>query len=272
VVGSGGVPMDCPLPLVDTSVANPARIYDFWLGGKDHFEADRKAAEAGTSAFPAAVLSVRANRAFLARVVRYLAGAGLTQFIDIGAGLPSTGNTHEVAQSIAPESRVVYVDHDPVVMLHAQAILTGTSVGGTGYINADLRDPEKILRDAAPLLDLSKPVAVLLLGILDFIQDDEDPHRIVEVLMSALPAGSYLAISHLANDLYPEQVAAFTRAVNEHMITAAVPRDRDEVSRFFRGLELIEPGVVQVSTWRPRTELESSAPAVLWGGAARKPQ
>jgi hypothetical protein len=216
-------------------------------------------------------LSAHANRAFLARVVRYLAAeAGICQFLDIGMGLPWPDNTHEVAQSVEPGSRVAYVDNDPVVLLHAQALLTSATPGTTGYLDADLRDPEKILRDAAPLLDLAQPVAVLLFAVLHYIQDGDDPYLIVDALMDALPAGSYLAVSHLAADLYPGQIAAYTRAVNEHLSAEIVLRDKTQVSEFFRGLELAAPGVVPVSSWRPRTELESAAPAALWGGVARK--
>ena len=268
---AGGTPLDGGLLLVDASAADPARVYNFWMGGKDHFEADRMAAAAGISAFPGTVQSVRANRAFLARTVRYLAEAGIRQFIDIGAGLPSVDNTHEVAQAVAPDARVMYVDNDPVVLAHAQALLTSKALGATGYLNADLRDPERILRDAVPLLDFSQPVAVLLLGILHYIQDDEGPYQIVDALMGAVPAGSYLVVSHLASDLYPEQIAAFARTIGEHLGLAITPRDAGEVSRFFGRLELVEPGVVQASAWRPRTELEGRAPAALWGGVARKP-
>jgi hypothetical protein len=268
----GSTPLDYDdLPPLDTSVAHPARICDFWLGGKDSFAVDRRAAEAGIKAFPDAVLSVRANRAFLARAVSYLAAeAGIRQFLDIGTGLPSEDNTHEVAQAVAPECRVVYVDNDPVVLLHAHAMLTGTTAGTTGYIDADLRDPGKLLRDAASLLDLSRPVAVLLFGILHFIQDDEGPHQIVNMLMNAVPAGSYLAVSHLAKDLFPDQMPAFAHAVSEYSSVDILLRDKAEVSRFFRGLELVEPGVVQVSKWRPRTRLEIDAPAAFWGGIGRK--
>jgi S-adenosyl methyltransferase len=260
------------IPLLDVSVAHPARIYDFWLGGKDNFASDRKAADAGIQAFPGTVHSVRAGRAFLARAVRYLAAeAGIRQFLDIGAGLPTADNTHEVAQAAAPECRVVYVDNDPVVLLHAHALLTGTTAGVTGFIDADLRDPEKILRDAAFLLDLTQPVAVLLFGILQFIQDDEDPYQIVDVLMDAMPAGSHLVVSHFAKDIFAEQMAAFARAVNEYSSVEAVLRDRTEVARFFRRLDLVEPGVVQVSRWRPRGEMENAALAALWGGIGRKP-
>jgi S-adenosyl methyltransferase len=262
---------DDDLPLLDVSVAHPARICDFWLGGKDNFASDRKAAEAGIRAFPGTVQSVRAGRAFLARAVRYLAAeAGIRQFLDIGTGLPTADNAHEVAQAIAPECRVVCVDNDPVVLLHAHALLTGTTAGVTGFIDADLRDPEKILADTASLLDLTQPVAVLLFGILHFIQDDEDPYQIVRVLMDAMPAGSHLAVSHFAKDVFPEQMAAFAHAINGYSSVEAALRDRAEVSRFFRGLDLVEPGVVQVSKWRPRTEMENAVPAALWGGVGRK--
>jgi hypothetical protein len=259
---------------LDTSVPHPARVYDVWLGGKDNFAADRAAAEAGLQAFPATVQSVRSNRAFLARTVRYLvAEAGIRQFLDIGTGLPSADNTHEVAQAIAPECRVVYVDNDPIVLVHAQALLTSAEPGGTAYIDADLRDPEKIIEKAAGVLDFTQPVAVMLIGILHFIQDDENPYRIAGTLMGAVPGGSYLAVSHLAKDIFPEEIAAFVRAVNEQAKATekAVPRDRAEVSRFFDGLDLVEPGAVQVSKWRPRSEFEAAAPAALWGGVARKP-
>jgi hypothetical protein len=259
--------------VLDTTVAHPARVCDFWLGGKDNFAADRKAGEAGIAAFPGAVPSVLASRAFLARTVGYLtAEAGIRQFIDIGPGLPSPDSTHEIAQPIAPGCRVVYVDNDPVVLLHAQARLTGSASGAaTGYVDADLRDPAELLRAAASLVDLSQPVAVLLFGILHFIQDDEGPHQIVDVLMDAMPPGSYLAVSHFAKDLYRDQMARFARVLNENLSVGTVPRDKAEVARFLRRLDLAEPGVVQVSKWRPSNEAESGAAAAVWGGVGRKP-
>lgn len=259
-------------PVLDTTIAHSARIYDVLLGGKDNFEADRAAARAGLQVFPAAAQSARANRAFLARVVRYLVtDAGIRQFLDIGTGLPTADNTHEVAQAIAPECRVAYVDNDPVVLMHAKALLASGERGETDYVDADLRDPVRILMEASRVLDLTRPVAVLLFGILHFIHDDDDPRLITGTLMDAVPTGSYLAISHLAKDIYPESTAAFVRAVNEHSSEKAVLRDRVEVSEFFGGLDLVEPGVVQISKWRPRSSLESGAPAALWGGVARKP-
>jgi hypothetical protein len=255
----------------DTGVPHPARIYDVWLGGKDNYAADRAAAEAGIRAFPATVQSVRANRAFLARAVQYLVkDAGIRQFLDIGTGLPSADNTHEVAQAIAPEARVVYVDNDPIVLAHARALLAGAAPGTTAYIEADIREPEGILSRAAEVLDFTQPVAVLLIAVMHFIEDGDDPYRITRALTGGVPTGSYLALSHLAKDIFPEEMAAFVRAVNEQAAEKAVLRDRGEVVRFFAGLDLIEPGVVQISKWHPRSEFEESAPAALWGGIARK--
>jgi S-adenosyl methyltransferase len=260
------------LPVLDTTVAHPARVCDFWLGGKDNFAADRETGEAGIAAFPGTVPSVLAGRAFLARTVEWLAAeAGIRQFLDIGPGLPSGDATHEIVQAIAPDSHVVYVDNDPVVLLHAQARLTGLASGATGYIDADLRDLAEILRAAVSWIDLSQPVAVLLFGILHFIEDDEGPHQIVDVLMDAMPPGSYLAVSHFANDLYREQMARLARVLNENLSVATTLRDRAEVSRFFRRLDLVDPGVVQVSQWRPRNEAEAAATAAVWGGLGRKP-
>jgi hypothetical protein len=254
----------------NTGQAHPARIYDAWLGGKDNFPADKAAAAAGLELYPDAVRSVRANRAFLARAVEYLAGCGVRQFLDVGTGLPSANNTHQVAQAIAPASRIVYVDNDPIVLAHAEALLTSTQPGVTGYVDADLRDPDKIIREAARVLDFTQPVAIMLIAVLHFVSDESDPYQIVDTLISAVPAGSYLAVSHIASDILPEKMAVFIRAMNEHVTEKGVLRDREQVTSFFRGLDLIEPGVVQVSRWRPRSELEAAAPTVMWGGVARK--
>ena len=259
-------------PKVDASVPNPARVYDYLLGGKDNFEADRKTAEAGIGAFPKIVASARANRAFLGRLVRYLAGSGIRQFLDIGTGLPSANNVHEVAQSVAPASRIVYVDNDPVVLVHAQALLTSTQEGATEFVEADMRDPGTILREAARTLDLGQPVAVLLLGILHFLSDDAEAAEIVGVLMDAVPPGSYLAICHLTADFHPE-MTELARRVNERQHNAPlVLRDREQVGTFFRGLDLVPPGLAQASRWRPDSDLEAAAPAALWAGVARKGQ
>jgi hypothetical protein len=268
----GEVSPDDKLARFNTGTPHPARIYDVWLGGKDNFAADREAAEAGLKAFPSTVPSVRANRAFLARAVEYLVGeAGIRHFLDIGTGLPSANNTHEVAQAIAPESRVAYVDNDPIVLAHAQALLTSADPGVTGYIDADLRDPGTIVREASRILDFSEPVAIMLIAVLHFVPDEADPYQIVDTLKAAVPAGSYLAVSHTAKDIFPEEMAAFADTMNQNPATTVTLRDREQVSGFFRGLDLIEPGVVQVSQWRPRSEAEADAPAALWGGVARKP-
>ena len=256
---------------LNTAVPHPARVYDVWLGGKDNYPADRAAAAAGLEAFPSTIHSVRANRAFLARVVEYLAAEeGIRQFLDIGTGLPSANNTHEVAQATAAESRVVYVDNDPVVMLHAQALLTGTAPGVTDYVEADLREPGPILAAAERTLDFTEPVAIMLIAILHFISDEEHPYQIVNSLMDAVPPGSFLVVSHLASDIFPEELGAFARDFNERSAEKVTLRDRDAVAGFFSGLDLVEPGVVQVSQWRPRSELEGAAPNAVWCGVGRK--
>ena len=262
------------LSRVDTSVSHPARVYDYYLGGKDNFAADRTAAEEGLKVFPGVLQSVRANRLFLERAVRYLtAEAGMRQFLDVGTGLPSANNTHEVAQSIAPESRIAYVDNDPIVLTHARALLTSAEAGATGYVEADLRDPGEILRETAKLLDFSRPVAVMLIGIMHFILDEDRPYEIVKTLLDAVPSGSYLAMSHMASDLYPEAMAEFTRVLNEQTKPSerGTIRSHAEVARFFDGLDVVEPGVVQISEWRPRSESEAGATATLWGAVGRKP-
>jgi O-methyltransferase involved in polyketide biosynthesis len=202
----------------DARVAHPARVYDYWLGGKDNFEADRIAGEETIAAYPAIRASARANRAFLARTVSYLAAdAGIRQFLDLGTGLPTASNTHEVAQSVAPESRVVYVDNDPLVLSHARALLTSSPEGVTAYLDADLRDTDHILEQAAGTLDFGRPVAIMLLAILHYIPDLAEARRIVARLVDAVPSGSYLAISHAASDISPEAMAEMIRRMNEHL-------------------------------------------------------
>ena len=256
----------------DTSVAHVARVYNYWLGGKDYFAADRAAGEQAIKAFPDIVLSARANRAFLARAVRFLAGqAGIRQFLDIGTGIPSANNTHEVAQSVAPDARIVYVDNDPIVLTHARALLTSDPVGATDYIDADLREPEQILAGAAQVLDYGRPVAVMLMAILQHLHTEDDPYKVVAALMAAMPPGSYLALSHPAKDINAEAMAKMAETLNKMMAEKVTFRDRPEVARFFEGLELVEPGMVQASKWRPATDAEAASPAALWAGVARKP-
>jgi hypothetical protein len=258
-------------PTFDTSVAHIARVYDYWLGGKDNYTADREAGDQAIQAYPDIVHSVRANRVFLARTVRYLAREqGIRQFLDIGTGIPTANNTHEVAQSVAPDCRVVYVDNDPVVLSHARALLTSRPEGATDYIDADLRDTEKILAQAARTLDFSRPVAVMLIAIMHAIGDDEDPYAIVATLMDAVPPGSYLALSHVASDIVPAQAADMIRRLNRLMYEKTTPRRQAGVTRFFDGLDMVEPGVVRVQEWRPDTETEAKSPSNMWGGVGRK--
>src|SRR5580658_448921 len=205
------VPADARSAL-DTTVAHSARVHDYWLGGKDNFAADRAAGDAVMEAYPGIVMSVRANRAFLARAVRFLAAeAGIRQFLDIGTGIPASNNTHEVAQAVAPGARVVYVDYDPVVLLHGRALLKGSGEGALDYIDADLRDPQAILAQAAKTLDFSRPVAVMLIAIMHLIVDADDPYGLVGQLMAAVPAGSYLALSQVASDIQAGQMAEAAR-------------------------------------------------------------
>jgi hypothetical protein len=255
----------------DTSVAHIARVYDYWLGGKDNFEADRIAGEEALAAYPDLVSSVRANRAFLARGVRFLAGeAGVRQFLDIGTGIPSANNTHEVAQDVAPASRVMYVDNDPIVLAHARALLVGRPEGTTDYLDADLRETEKILGHARGLLDFSQPVAVMLVAVLHLIGPEDHPHSIVSQLMDAVPPGSYLLLSHVASDIEPEKMAEMGKRLNRLLAQKGFYRNQAEVTQFFTGLELLEPGVVPVQHWRQDSEIEGARRAAMWGGVARK--
>jgi hypothetical protein len=266
------VPGTADAPSFDTSVAHVARVYNYWLGGKDNFAADRAAAEHAMAAFPGIVLSARANRAFLRRTVTYLGReAGIRQFLDIGTGIPSANNTHEVAQSVAPESRIVYVDNDPVVLAHARALLTSTPEGATDYIDADLRNTDAILAKAAQTLDLSKPVAVMLMAILQHLNEADHPYEVVAKLMAAIPAGSYLVLSHPAKDIHAAEMAAMADQLNKMMAEKVTFRTEAEVAPFFADLELVEPGMTNVPDWRPETEEEATSLAALWGGVARKP-
>jgi len=258
--------------VIDTSVAHSARVHDYWLGGKDNFAADRAAGDAVFQAYPGIVASVRANRAFLARVVRFLAAeAGIRQFLDIGTGIPAANNTHEVVQSVAPGCRVVYVDYDPVVLLHAQALLTSSAQGALDYIDADLRDPQTILAQAAQTLDFSRPVAVMLIAIMHLIGDRDDPGGIIRQLMAAVPAGSYLALSQVASDIEAERMAEAAKRYNRLARETQSHRTHAEVMRFFDGLELLEPGLVPVQRWRPASAIEAQAHSAMWGGVGRKP-
>ncbi|MGD0244368.1 MAG: SAM-dependent methyltransferase [Streptosporangiaceae bacterium] len=259
-------------PPFDTSMANQARIYDYLLGGKDNYAADRAAVDAVLKVAPELGFTARANRAFLGRVVRYLsAEAGIRQFLDIGTGIPTAGNIHQVAQAIAPESRVVYVDYDPVVLAHARALLTSHQAGATKYIDADLRDTDTILAQAARLLDFAKPVAVTMLMILHVIPDSDDPYAIVAKVMDALPSGSYLAVSHLGSELlHQEAKQGFEDIVSRTAQQQYIGRSREQIWRFFEGMDLVESGLVRVEEWRPDPGAGEVGRSALWCALGRK--
>ncbi len=259
-----------PQATLDTSVAHPARVYDYWLGGKDNFVADREAAEQVIAANPTVLHGVRANRAFLARAVRYLAGeAGIRQFLDLGTGLPTADNTHQVAQAIAPDTRIVYVDNDPMVLTYARALLTSAPEGATAYVQADIRDTEKVLAGAAETLDFGKPVAVMALMILQYVPDEDDPWGIVGRLLEPLAAGSYLTVSDTVRDIDTQRVTQGTARLNERMgQTRLTLRSRPEFERFFDDLEMVEPGIVPLPEWgAPGSE----HPIPCYAGMGRKP-
>jgi hypothetical protein len=241
---------DQDLPAFDTSIATPARIWNYWLGGKDHFSADRAAAEKILEIMPSMPQLAQAARAFLVGAVNRLATEySIRQFLDIGTGLPVANNTHEVAQRAAPESRIVYTDYDPVVLTHARALLTSTPQGKTDYIHADLRNTSKILAEAAKTLDLTQPVAILLIDVLHFIPDADHPYEITRQLLAAVPAGSYLVISHAASDIQPEAAAEIAERYNQRSSAQLTLRTRQQVTSFFDGLDLMEPGVVPTRQW-----------------------
>jgi O-methyltransferase involved in polyketide biosynthesis len=262
----------------DPSVASPARVWNYWVGGKDNFAADREAAEMVLELLPHMMLLAQLTRRFLIDTVHQLAAEhGIRQFLDIGTGLPTADNTHEVAQRVAPESRIVYVDNDPVVITHAHALLAGTPEGVTDYLDADLRDPARILTEAARVLDFSQPIAVLLIGILHFIPDSDDPYGIVARLMDAVPSGSYLVIVHGASDIQAEAVAESSRVYNRMSSVPYTPRSYEQVARFFDGLDLLDPGVVPIgyrpATGQPDASVGSTPPdgGTSYCGIGRKP-
>jgi len=269
---AGGTAGKAKPPAFDTSVANQARIYDYLLGGKDNYAADREAVDAVIKIAPEMGFTARANRAFLGRAVRYLAAeAGIRQFLDVGTGIPTAGNTHHVAQAAAPESRVVYVDYDPIVLAHARALLTSTEAGATEYIDADLRDTDTILSRASRLLDFTQPVAVTMLFILHAIPDEDDPHAIVATVMDALPPGSYLALSHLGSDIFDEEAQqGFQNIVGRMSQQQYTGRSREQMLRFFKGMDLIEPGLVRIEEWRPDPGSVNDYKSTAWGAVGRK--
>ncbi len=271
---SGGSPASETSPQgVNVNVPHSARIYDYWLGGKDNFAVDRAVGEAMIQAIPGMRFMARENRKFVHRATRDLvAKEGLRQFLDIGTGIPTRPNLHETPQEVAPETRVVYVDNDPIVMVHARALMMSSSQGLSEYISADLRDPrsllsEPVLRDT---LDLSQPVGLTLIAILMLLADEDDPWDMVAALREAMPSGSVLAITHPTADFAPDQVGKAVAAATGAGMTL-VPRTRDEVERFFGDWEMLEPGLVPVSAWRPDEPVENPRAAYYWAGVARKP-
>jgi hypothetical protein len=258
-------------PQIDTTTPHSARIYNYWLGGKENFAVDREAAEQAIAANPGIVADVQANRRFLARVVRCLAEDGVRQFLDIGTGLPTANNTHEVAQSVAPECRTVYVDNDPIVLTHARSLITSAPQGATAYLDADLRETKKILDATADTLDFGQPVAVMLLIVLHLIPDSDDPYGVVTRLMAAMAPGSCLVISHPASDIQSAAMAEMVKRINDRLPAApATLRSRAAVSQFFNGLEILAPGVVQPHRWRPTSRDVTGVNVTAWCGAGRK--
>jgi S-adenosyl methyltransferase len=264
------------LPEIDTSVPHSARIWNYWLGGKDNYPADQEVGDQIAKMFPSIVAMARHDRAFLVRAVRYLAGeVGIRQFLDIGTGLPTMENTHEVAQRVAPDSRIVYVDNDPLVLTHARALLTSTPEGACDYIDADLREPDRILDAAGQTLDFSQPVALMLVAILLHVTDDEEAYAIVRRLVEPLAPGSYLVIVHDTADIHGEEIRTAMRFFMEQGGEPLVARSREQITRFFDGLELVEPGLVTTSRWRPEPkpsgEPEDAEEVAQYAGVARKP-
>jgi len=259
---------------LDTSVSHSARIWNYWLGGKDNYEADRIAGDRVAEMLPIIVAQARADRAFLGRAIRYLAGeAGLRQFLDIGTGLPTADNTHEVAQRVAPESRIVYVDNDPLVLVHARALLTSSPQGACDYIDGDLREPEHILAEAAQTLDFSQPVGLMLLGVLHHIPDTDEAYSVVRRLLAALAPGSFLTINHSTSAISGaamEEAVAHWNRVGTPSMTLRTP---GQIARFFDGLDLLEPGVVSCSRWRPEAGPDGAQPDEVdeFCGVGRKP-
>ena len=260
---------------LNTNVPQSARVYDYWLGGKDNFPADRAMAEAIAQQVPSIRTQVRAQRAFMGRAVRFLvAEAGIRQFLDIGTGNPSAGNVHEVAQELAPESRVVYVDNDPIALTHSRALLSSTPAAGQlAFILADLRQPEAILGDpvAAKTLDLGQPVALVLVGIMHHLRDDDDPQAILATLLDALVPGSYLVLTQSTPDFDPEAMRGLAEVSERGGITN-VPRSFADTERFFAGLDLVRPGLVPLPDWRPDLgPAQEGGQSYAYGGVARKP-
>ncbi|MFG2502253.1 SAM-dependent methyltransferase [Streptomyces sp. NPDC048441] len=257
---------------LNTGVAHNARVWNYWIGGKDNYEIDQQVGDQVATMFPVIRDVARADRQFLARTVRFLtADCGVRQFLDIGTGLPTLANTHEIAQRIAPEARIVYVDNDPIVLVHARSLLTGTPQGATDYIDADIQHPDSVMEGAAATLDLDRPVAVMMLGILNFVLDTGEAQEIVRRIMASVPSGSYLALTHPTTDtdLGGEGNVEAMRFWNENATPPITARSRAEISAFFDGLDLLTPGLVSCAHWRAETDSGPTLPQ--FGAVAMKP-
>jgi hypothetical protein len=265
-------PVPWPPPEFDTGIPHSARMYDYWLGGKDNFAADRHMADAFLERIPTLREMAKENRNFVGRATAALAAEGLRQFLDIGTGIPTSPNLHETAQTIVPDARVVYIDNDPVVLAHARALMVSSDEGTTAYVDGDIRTPEQILTTPAlqRVIDTDKPVALMIIAVMMLIADEDDPWGKIAVLRDALPSGSYLALTHPTQDFAPEAMADVTAAARGGGMTF-VPRSKDDVARMFGDWELMEPGLVPVLTWRPATPPEDPMSAYYWAGVARKP-
>ncbi|MDO3700211.1 SAM-dependent methyltransferase [Micromonospora sp. C28SCA-DRY-2] len=256
---------------IDTSVPHSARIWNYWLGGKDNFAVDRAAGDQYRQVFPGVVDVARASRQFLVRTITFLAGeAGIRQFLDVGTGLPTANNTHEVAQRIAPDARIVYVDNDPLVLVHARALLVGTPEGRTAYIDANLHDPAAVIAEAGKTLDFQQPIGLILSGVMGHVPDYETARSLTRQLLAPLPSGSYLSLNDGTSLISPEM----QKAQDDYNDTGATPytlRSPDQIAGFFEGLELVEPGVVPCPQWRPDDKVDTPADIDAFGGVGRKP-
>jgi hypothetical protein len=258
------------LPTIDTSRPHPARMYDYYLGGKDNYPVDSEAAERVVSLFPDIGIGARVNRNFMHRASRLLTERGIRQFLDIGTGIPTAPNLHQVVQETAPAARVVYVDNDPIVLRHAEALLRSTPDGLTRYIEADAREPEKIIEGAREILDFDRPIALSMVALLHFLSDEHRPYDLVKNLVGSLPSGSHLVLSHVTGDFAPETWEQIVGIYRDSGVPAQV-RSRNEFTRFFEGLELVEPGVRVATDWHPEPGQEVHAQVPLYVGVARKP-
>jgi hypothetical protein len=268
-----GAAADAPQDELDTGMPQSARVYDFLLGGKDNYEADRAVGAALVAHAPTLPVMVREQRALLARLIQYLVvEAGIRQFLDVGTGIPTADNVHEVAQRLAPETRVVYVDNDPIVLAHARALMRGTPGGRTAFIHGDVRDPDAILGDRTltDALDPGRPIALLLIGIIHHLRDEDRPYEVVRRLVDGLPSGSYLSVVTPSADFDPDLMSSIA-AVTERSGIPYVPRSKAETEEFFDGLELVDPGIVPILAWRPKRKPRDRNAVHGWAALARKP-